>query len=1109
MGYERKSLQILGGGYNALPPVDKVPITDYLLAQNWRTDAQGRLVSRAGYLSKFSITGAGIAHSGGSAGGINSPYYIACNSAIASPTSAVYYNGGATPIAAGFDGRRVGFASQNNYMWVMNRGNRGRHSAVAGWEAWNIAPPSASPTAAAGATPPASFNVTYTYNLVGNPAYIHSLTIAGVTYSIPENGYSAPQIPLVLSLLASGDGNCSVTYVGTGQDIVIQAVLPNTLIAVSGSDGNASINLANGSVTSLPNGTYQYYLTFMSADLTLESNPSPVSNVTTAVGQAITITIPGADAPTDARVGFVNIYRTGGTTGSAYRVASVPSTVGTPATTFADAMSDLTATNNDQIMPTTHDAPPACAGIIGPFLSRLYAWSDAAHKNRLYYTPANLPQYWNTDEQLGDWFDVGQEDEEIVWCTIHSNLLVIYKEKSIWVLIGDPKSGQLEQVYDSFGLVNAFALAPAGQIDYFVGPAGLNVFDLAQVHAISGNVLPLFNQSVTNAGPRTPPGSILPGTAFNSTSTSPYAIAMGHAMGRLYIAYAEKGTGNYNLLVFDEGPEPERQAFVQPRAGRWFYHRNIAASLGFFGFFFDGINMLGLTGAAGGAAAGLSLADFRSFLTADPGGLAIESVYQSHYEDAGEPDNDKQWLEIGIDAELAAGSGASVYVGFNNGSIAPLLIGVLVAGPRKTVSMAFQVSLFPLATDGGYLARNISIIIDLNGTGLSILHNVYLYFYVEARLAVVASTLPTDLGVGKNKQCKEVQLDIDTTRGSVTASVVSDLPGNALAVRANLVTGSSGRASLNFAFPVTEGFLWQVVVVGVSGHEFRLYAVRLLMRVLGVYVQAYESAEGFKWDSMQVDLGDPDVKFIDQIRIELDTDAGVGTVSATILTDLPGETFVSRGTSPYLLATQAVATTRHWVTVPLPDQGIYGRSIDIQTTGTVGYRIYTVQVHWRKIGRYLAGATPSGFNDAMNVLEFDFKSERINVFKRLEIDCYALGTLTVQFLTDQNGGAPAAVVYTATLTTTGRQPVVIPLPPGLRGRLLRIRLTSPAAAFLFAIRVWTRAVDVLANDSRAIWSWQSFPLEESDALPQWTNLLIDETSPLWKWVDMDFTVKEA
>ena len=588
MGYERKSLQILGGGFSCLPPLDKLPITDYAIAQNWRADNQGKLVSRAGYIAQFSIPGAGIAHSGGSLGGIASPYYIACNSGLASPTSAVYYNGGAVPIAAGFDGNRVGFASQNDYMYIMNRGNQGRHSAAGGFEAWNLAAPPASPTALGGTTAPSTGNVTYTYNLVGNPAYLHYLAIAGVVYSIAENGYSAQQIPLVLAALASMDANCSVTYNGSSQNLVIQAVVPGTVIAVSGSDGNPSVTLLNGTASSLPNGYYRYYLTFMSADLTLESNPSPASNVTSnIVSQKIALRIPGADVPTDPRVGFINVYRDGGTMSAPYRVGSIPigvalpwsaataypagaastyvptgSGVGTvlyiailantnaePDTnaadwlgTFVDSMSDLTATNNGQTMPITHDAPPACAGIIGPFLSRLYAWSDAAHKNRLYYTPVNLPQYWNTDPEVGDWSDVGANDENIVWCSIHSNLLVIYKERSIWVQIGDPSSGQLEQIYDGFGLVNAFGLAPAGQIDYFVGPGGLNVFDMAQVHAISGNVLPLFNESIVNAGPLTPPGSILPGSAFNGNSTSPYAIALGHAMGRLYIAYAEQSS---------------------------------------------------------------------------------------------------------------------------------------------------------------------------------------------------------------------------------------------------------------------------------------------------------------------------------------------------------------------------------------------------------------------------------------------------------------------------------------------------------------------------------------------------------------------------------------
>ena len=551
-----------------------------------------------------------------------------------------------------------------------------------------------------------------------------------------------------------------------------------------------------------------------------------------------------------------------------------------------------------------------------------------------------------------------------------------------------------------------------------VPPCQLDVYacSIAVVYSdgTKGTLSP--RQATTIVGTTPTTDVVNPTNALDGVTAAPTVVlrsqfsSLGNAWIYQLTAFAA-APSLYNLLVFDEGPAPERQAFVQPHAGRWFYHRNTVSPLGFFGFFFDGVNMVGLTGAIGGAAAGFSLADFRSFQTADPGGLAIECVYQSHYEDAGEPDNDKMWLDIAIDAELGLGAIADVYVAFNNGTVPPLPIGSLPIGPRKTTTFPFQVLLFPLAGDGGYLARNISIIVDIVGMTESILHNVYLYYYVEARLAATASTIPTDLGVGKNKQCKELQLDIDTTAGEMSGAVVSDLPGNALMIRANLDIGQGGRRSVNFPFPVTEGFLWQVVLTTGGGVYFRLYAVRLLMRVLGVYVQAYESEEGFVWDSMQVDLGDADVKFIDQLQIEIDTDPGAGTVSVTILTDLPGEAFVSGGTSPYLLVTQTAATTRHWVTVPLPDMGIYGRSIDVRTTGTVGYRIYTVRAHWRRIGRYLCGGTPSGFNDAMNVLEFDFKCERINAFKRLEIDSFSLGVLTVQFITDQNGGSPPAVVY--------------------------------------------------------------------------------------------------
>ena len=161
MSYERKSLQILSGGYNALPPVDKIPITDYLLAQNWRSDALGKLVSRPGYPRKFTIAAAGLAHSAASIGGINNAYYVGCNSGVSNPIGSVYYNGAL--IGTGFDGRRIAFASQNGFMYIMNRGKQGRHSVAGGFQPWNLTPPPASLFAAAGSSPAPVASVNYTY----------------------------------------------------------------------------------------------------------------------------------------------------------------------------------------------------------------------------------------------------------------------------------------------------------------------------------------------------------------------------------------------------------------------------------------------------------------------------------------------------------------------------------------------------------------------------------------------------------------------------------------------------------------------------------------------------------------------------------------------------------------------------------------------------------------------------------------------------------------------------------------------------------------------------------------------------------------------------------
>jgi hypothetical protein len=231
-----------------------------------------------------------------------------------------------------------------------------------------------------------------------------------------------------------------------------------------------------------------------------------------------------------------------------------------------------------------------------------------------------------------------------------------------------------------------------------------------------------------------------------------------------------------------------------------------------------------------------------------------------------------------------------------------------------------------------------------------------------------------------------------------------------------------------------------------------------------------------------------------------------GVSSVTLSTDLPGEVPTAHGT--YGLT--AAVMSRAWVIVPLP-AGIEGRSVRLQTTGAADYRLYRVQVRHGHIGRYLAGVTLNG-NEAFNTLEFDLQSERIHMFKRIEVDLRADtgGSVTMNVITNQDGSQLATLYTTDLATPNGRQTLLTILPPGVRGRLLRVQLTGPVAARIYAIRVWARTVQD-KDASASAWRWLDFPLESSDVLPVWLDILQppDDTSNQWTWVDLDMSVTDG
>jgi hypothetical protein len=1072
-GYARKELQIIGGSFNLLPPPDKVPKTDYLLAQNWRVDQVGKLVSRFGWPEKFSFAALGGAHSAFVWGGVLGDSYVGAGTGL-------YRNGAG--IATGFDGNPLSMAALNEWLWVMNQAAQGRYqpSPGPGWKAWNLTAPTSAECASFTATPVLT---TLTLHVTLGAVTTHTLVLAGTTYSAADSLGSITAIAAALIAAATADPNVGTVSTGLGDGGIVCTPLLATPVSVTGAEWSpATYLLSTGAEL---NGTYNFYVTYETAAQDVESNPGPESAAVTVVNG--TVWLSGLPISSDPMVGCRNVYATGGTLGQAYLVAFVNDNT---TTTVQIDITDLAATDQDIVMPTTNDAPPACLGMGGPMYGRLFAWNTLAHPNRLFYTDADLPQYWPgaADAAEGNWVDVGMEGEPILNCTFHTNMIVIYKARSIWWLLGDPSTGYLEIVTDAIGVVGQQAVVAAGAVDYVVTPTGLQCFNLTSLVDMTGGLRPLFTTPSENAGTLTPPGAIESGAGYGSTGEYVYQAALGYAMGKLYLAYLENTSSLANnppVLIYCE------------QTGKWAYARSNATLTPMAGFLFDGVAMTGLTGDGAGNAIGYNLDDFRAFGVEDSGN-GIDCVYQSHYEDCGLPDNEKTWIEVVIDYEIATGDAGELYVGYNRGATALTSIKTLAAGK-------LQVSV-PLGTDGA-LAKSISVAFFCTPAhGPVVIHNVYLYYYEEARLAMAASTLPTDLGVGKVKQCKELELDINAALSPVALNVYSDLPGNALAVQATAtVPKGTGRALMKFPLTgIPEGYLWRLALTAAAGSggtpaagPFQLYAARLLMRVVGVYVEAYEAAGGFVWDSMEmtfetgitrvprtflIALAAIPIKRFREVTLEIETFNQNVTVS--FLTDLPGNAQAVRGT-PWTVNTGTAG--RRFVRLPLPggtNAPVEGRLCRIQISGSKKFILYDAAVECLVMGAYIE-AYEAAAGAVWDSREQDFGSKKAKECREIELDIETTGTVGAQIYSDLPGLLMIASYASQAMSTVGRQTIRLPLTRAaltesfVDGRLFRLILTGSSAYRLYGARLLIREYGCYLSSDEAAGGalWDSTPVD--------------------------------
>ncbi len=791
-------------------------------------------------------------------------------------------------------------------------------------------------------------------------------------------------------------------------------------------------------------GQYQWYVTYGTDGDADESNPGPASDPTQTITNAeAVLTIP---VSADPKVTVRNLYRSGGTLGQAYRVLQVNDNT---TTSVIDNLSDADATTEGIALEANHDQPPAASGIVGPYFSRLLAWSSEEYPNRMWWTKPDQPGFWpgaaDQDSGTGQWVDVGDDDEAILRITCHTRVAIIYKERSIWRLIGDPDTGTLEQTKSKVGILGSRAVVNGGDVDYFASVDGVFSFDMDKPTKLTPRLDPIFQ----GAGTEIAPGIFVNGIDFGARAN----CAMELVNGIVYLAYPQAaGTPTLTSATL-------QYHVASDRWGRAQYFTNTGAFLSFF-------YPVGVQDFWAGGPAGLGVAILDQGTTDE--GNPILLAFQSGYYNQGAPDNDKVYTGLVIEFQAQAGDNVTVFTFFNSaaGLEGDGAIGSLIgSGGRQTAD-------FEIGSDHeGLLARSISVRLECAAMQEVLIHSITLYYYVEARLATIVNTIPLDLGTNKVKQIRELQLDIDTSNGTASADVSTDLPGNQIAVRdTRAIAGSDGRRNFQLPLAATyEGRLLQLSVY--SPNAFRLYAARLLMRLVGVYVEDYEAAAGYLWDSQEHDfsshithiprtalisLHENPVKRARELEVELETRSG--TVRVSLMTDLPGNVMTVRYT------TQVTANSGHRVVrLPLP-AGIEGRLFRLQLSGTSTYLLYGARLEILPIGVYLEAYEAAG-GAVWDSREQDFGSEKVKDARELQLDIETTGAVAVNLYGDNHGAM--ALRFTASvntqLTTPGRRKLNLALTttgqsPELDARLWQLVITGSNAFRLYGAALHVRAI---------------------------------------------------
>lgn len=842
-------------------------------------------------------------------------------------------------------------------------------------------------------------------------------------------------------------------------------------------------------------GEVTYWVSFFDWELH-DGNPSPASNALTVINGTVTLTsVPTWTAsgynpsvvsgtPGDGKSAQVRgrwIYRSGGGLSAPLRVGVIWDNT---TTTWIDTTTNRQAQALGEFMPTNRNLPPPARGCFGPYLGKIIAFNSDAHPARFWWTESGLAWFFpgSDDDASGNWEDAGGDDDHIVNGTEHKSLFVLYKQRSIWRLRGDPDDNDSERTNANVGLIGPNAVVNAGSIDYFGGPEGVYSFNMDFETKLSGDIDPIFKGDyvLLSTGEYLPP--------VNKTAMDTCCIGLTY--DRLRYNYPEVGHGTPNVC-----------AVLNLSTGKWSREKYTALNSPAF----TAMNNDGPSNMMGGAGTSLYRIE-QDDLPTDAGG-AITVLWQSRFFDQGLPDIFKHYSDVEIEFQTATrtGSPATLTLSIVYNNEIKVSLGTISSATRTTAIFPLRAILaaYQNAQDEGLLAKNIAIRLEGSVSSECVVYGAFIHWYPEERLALSFDTGFTDLGIAERvKQVDHFEYYETGTGAAQLRNFYSDLPGRIL----------TQRLSETVAEPIGRGTIRQRLTSVIEGRNFRLtfgstgpfqmHAIRARMRPIGEYI---DGTNGEYYESPEFSIAPGRVGELKDFILDYDVSAAGGRMD--LYTDLPGTALTVRRSLPI-----PAQTTR----------GVYVFPLELGSDTTSDYlpagqmfkvRLYPppggiLRLHGRAVfrGRVIGVYFNGGNAEVFQTQPMDLLGG-MGIFREMSVVAQTSGAMTVTLETELPNvdmQPMASVTLNPSLTTAGRAPAFFRLPGNTKGLLQRIKVSGTAITRLFEIKLLARKLQLNGSG----WEWVSIPMDPTaDAFAE-IAMPVRSTPEAFDWVEIPVDVIE-